>query len=168
MRCDYIRLSTVATGKIRAVIDVTQWKFIIPRRFSRISNLPANHNYTCRFNVRYCGISIYTDGACYNNGKLNACCGSGIWFTPNDPHNNAIRVPGPHQSNQVGEIVAIIEAISAIPPSHPLTIFSDSKYAIEGLTEHLRSWEDIGWIGIKNMTLFKRAAYLLKKWTATR
>jgi len=59
--------------------------------------------------------------------------------------------------------VAIIEAISAIPPFHPLTIFSDSKYAIEGLTEHLRSWEDIGWIGIKNMTLFKRAAYLLKK-----
>ena len=34
---------------------------------------------------------------------------------------------------------------------------------IEGLTKHLQEWEDNGWIGIKNMDLFKRVAYLLKK-----
>jgi hypothetical protein len=34
MRCDYIRLSTVAMGKIRAVIDVIQRKCIILQRFS--------------------------------------------------------------------------------------------------------------------------------------
>src|SRR5260370_42530167 len=97
---------------------------------------------TCQFNVRYRSISVYTNGACYNNGKLNAKCGSGIWFAPDNPRNAAIRVPGPHQSNQVGEIVAIIEAISTTPPFQPLTILSDSKYAIEGLTKHLKTWED--------------------------
>jgi len=25
-------------------------------------------------------ITIYTDGACMNNGKKNARCGSGVWF----------------------------------------------------------------------------------------
>jgi ribonuclease HI len=81
--------------------------------------------------------------------------------------NSAIKVPGPRQSNQIGEIVAIIQAIDAIPLFRPLTIVSDSKYAIEGLTEHLSTWEDIGWIGIKSTEFFKRAAYLLKRRTAT-
>ena len=133
----------------------------------RISNLSAARNYTRRFNMRYRNINVYTDGACYNNGKLNACCGSGIWLAPNDPHNKAFRVPGPNQSNQIGEITAIIQAISAIPPFRPLTILSDSKHAIDGLTDHLSTWENIGWIGIKNANLFKRAAYLLKSRTVT-
>jgi ribonuclease HI len=84
----------------------------------------------------------------------------------NDPHNSAIKVLGPYQSNQVSEIVAIIEAISATPPFQPLTIISDSPYAIEGLTEHLSIWENISWIGIQNATFFKKAIYLLKKHTA--
>jgi ribonuclease HI len=37
----------------------------------------------------------------------------------------------------------------------------------EGLTEHLRSWEDIGWIGISNADHFKRVAYVLKSCTGT-
>ena len=134
---------------------------------NRISNLPAARNFTRRFNVRYRNTSVYTDGACYNNGKLNARCGSGIWFAPDDPRNDALRIPGSHQSNQVGEVAAVIQATSVTPLFRPLTILSDSMYTIEGLTEHLSTWEDIGWIGIKNAALFKRAAYLLKRRTAT-
>jgi ribonuclease HI len=117
--------------------------------------------------VRYRDISIYTDGACYNNGKLNARCGSGIWFAPNDPRNDTLRIPGPHQSNQIGEIAAVIQAISATPRFRPLIILSDSKHVINGLTNHLSTWEDVGWIGIKNADFFKRAAYLLKSRTTT-
>jgi ribonuclease HI len=117
--------------------------------------------------VQYCNVFVYTDGACYNNGKLNTRCGSRIWFAPNDPCNKALRIPGPLQSNQISEIAAIIQATSITPPFCPLTILSDSKYAIEGLTIHLSSWEDIRWIGIKNADLFKRVAYLLKKRTTT-
>ena len=37
---------------------------------------------------------------------------------------------------------------------------------IDGLTLHLKKWEDRGWIGIKNREWFKRAAYLLRRRTA--
>ena len=32
---------------------------------------------------------------------------------------------------------------------------SDSKYVIEGLTKHIRKWEQQGWSGIANRELFK-------------
>ena len=68
--------------------------------------------------------------------------------------------------NQVGEIAAIIAVAEAVPPSWPLKIHTDSKYIIDGLTTHLSIWEDNGWIGIKNATLLKKAAYILKKCAA--
>ncbi|KAI0302476.1 ribonuclease H-like protein, partial [Russula brevipes] len=112
-------------------------------------------------------ITVYTDGACLDNGKANARCGSGIWFGKNDPRNTAIRIPGPEQSNQVGEITGIIVAASKTPLFQPLEIVSDSRYAIDGLTTHLNNWEDKGWIDIKNAAYFKKATYLLRKRTAT-
>ncbi|KAF8833061.1 hypothetical protein BDN67DRAFT_917680, partial [Paxillus ammoniavirescens] len=58
-------------------------------------------------------------------------------------------------------------------PNAPLTIFTDSRYAMDGLTKHLPSWEDDGWIGVANSEWFKAAAYHLRtraaptyfKWT---
>ncbi|KAG1870492.1 RnaseH-domain-containing protein, partial [Suillus tomentosus] len=49
----------------------------------------------------------------------------------------------------------------------PITIITDSRYAIDGLTNHLRNWEDQGWIGIANSELFKATAYHLRKRAAT-
>ena len=37
---------------------------------------------------------------------------------------------------------------------------------IDGLTTHLREWENNGWIGVKNAQLFKKAAYVLRKHSA--
>ena len=50
--------------------------------------------------------------------------------------------------------------------SWPLKIHTDSQYVIDGLTTHLHEWENDGWIGVKNATLFKRAAYVLRKRSA--
>jgi ribonuclease HI len=111
--------------------------------------------------------TVYTDGACLNNGKANATCGSRIWFSNNNPNNKALRIPGETQSNQVGEIAAVIEAVATIPKSQPLTIATDSKYVIEGLTTNLNEWENRGWIGIKNAPYFKKAVALLCQRTAT-
>jgi ribonuclease HI len=97
---------------------------------------------------------------------LNAQSGSRIWFGPADERNKAIRVPRDLQSNQIGEIVAVIVAVEATPTFQPLEILTDSKYVINGLTTHLGTWEDRGWIGIKNAPLFKKAAHLLRKRTA--
>ena len=133
----------------------------------RISHIPARQHNTNGANLCHREITLYTDGACNNNRKLNTRCGSSVWFGPEHERNLAIQIPGPQHSNQIGEIAAIIAAVDAVPPFQPLTIISDSKYAIEGLTIHLQNWEDIGWIGIKNAALFKHAAYLLRRRTAT-
>ncbi|KAI0264086.1 ribonuclease H-like protein, partial [Russula aff. rugulosa BPL654] len=112
-------------------------------------------------------IVVYTDGACFKNGKLNAKCGGGIWFGPDDHRNRALRVPGNEQSNQIGELAAVIAATEEVPPFAPLEIVTDSTYVINGLTTHLRTWEDLGWISIKNAPFFKKAAHLLKRRSAT-
>jgi ribonuclease HI len=112
-------------------------------------------------------ITVYTDGSCLNNGKQNAKCGSGVWLEEGSQHNRALRIPGPNQSNQVGEIAAVVAALEKLPNYTPLIIKTDSRYMIDGLTIHLKKWEDRGWIGIKNKEWFKRAAYLLRRRTAT-
>ena len=94
-------------------------------------------------------IIVYTDRSCINNGKLNARTRGGIWIEEGNQQNRAIRIPGPDQSNQVGEIAAIVVALEKLPNYVPLTIKTDSRYAIDGLTTHLKKWGDRGWIGIK-------------------
>jgi ribonuclease HI len=113
--------------------------------------------------LRHQTIKIFTDGACFNNRKIDAQCGSGMWIALNDPSNQAIKVPGTNQSNQIGELVAIIKAAQNLPTFVPIEINSDSKYVIEGLTTHLANWDDIGRIAIQNAPLFKKAASLLRR-----
>ena len=131
------------------------------------SKYPAQRGIDPGTNIRHPTIKAYTDGACLDNGKMNARCGSGVWFAPEDPQNQAIRVPGQEQSNQVGELVAVIRTAQITPPFVPLEIHSDSQYVIEGLTTNLPRWEDIGWIEIQNASLYKAAAYLLRRRSAT-
>ncbi|EPQ52939.1 RnaseH-domain-containing protein [Gloeophyllum trabeum ATCC 11539] len=107
-------------------------------------------------------ITLYTDGSCEDNGKLTARTGAGIFVAPNHPLNRALRVPGPLQSNQVGELAAIIVALQLVDCFAPVTIISDSLYAIEGLTSHLGNWEDKGWINVSNAPFFQAAAYQLR------
>ena len=124
----------------------------------------AQRYYTAGIIPRGCLVTVYTDGTCINNGKLNVRCGSGVYFGPNDQRNLAFCPPGNNQSNQVGKIVAIPKATTAIPKFFPLKIILDSLYAINGLTKHLSTWEDNGWIGIKkNVALFKTTASFLKQ-----
>ncbi|KAG2037249.1 hypothetical protein BDR03DRAFT_864415 [Suillus americanus] len=71
-------------------------------------------------------IEIFTDGSCLNNGKENARCGSGIWLGENNNQNKALRVPGSPQSNQAGELAAILLGIQTISPLTPAVIITDS------------------------------------------
>ena len=93
-------------------------------------------------NVTPQNMKAYTDGACTNNRKLDAKCGSGVWINTNHPLNKALRIPGEGQLNQIGELAAVIKAVRILPNYHKLTIITDSRYIIEGLTKHLQKWED--------------------------
>lgn len=108
-------------------------------------------------------IIVYTDGSCLHNGAQNAQAGSGIWYGHLVPRNRSLRLPGPHQSNQVGEITAVLETVKMTPLSTPLHICSDSQYVIDGLTKHLPTWEDRGWIGISNKLPFQATAAHLRR-----
>jgi len=103
-------------------------------------------------------IVVYTDGSCINNGQEDAQAGSGIWYGENDPRNKALKVPGKAQSNQTGELYAVLHVARTTPKEIPLLIKSDSEYVIEGLTKNLSRWEDKGWIGVSNNALFKATA----------
>jgi ribonuclease HI len=95
-------------------------------------------------------VTVFTDGACEENGFENAQAGSGVWFGPNDPRNKAFKVPGLIQSKQVGQLVAVLQAVKSTPPFAPLHIMSNSRYIINCFTKNLPHWEAQGWIGIHN------------------
>jgi ribonuclease HI len=82
---------------------------------------------------------VFTDGACRNNGKTNACAGIGIYFGPNDGRNVSRRITG-KQTNNVAELTAIIEVYTIIKQDilcgKEITIFSDSEYAIRCCTSY--------------------------------
>jgi ribonuclease HI len=133
----------------------------------RISNSPATRHHTQPQEMGLPPITMYTNGACFNNGKEDARSGSGIWFGQNDSRNTALKVPGKAQSNQIGEICTVIIAAEKVLRYQPMIIVTDSKYVINGLTTHLDEWENKGWTEVKNKIFFKRAAYLLRKRSAT-
>ncbi|KAI0818953.1 ribonuclease H-like protein [Irpex lacteus] len=80
---------------------------------------------------------------------------TGIWFGKDDPRNIAIRVQDNSQSNNTGELSAILHVLQSTPKATPLEIRSDSEYAIEGIVWHSRKWEENGWIGVDNKDLFR-------------
>ncbi|EIN12318.1 RnaseH-domain-containing protein, partial [Punctularia strigosozonata HHB-11173 SS5] len=82
------------------------------------------------------------------------------------PANQAVRIPGRSQSNQLAEVTAIVLALRKIGNFVPIVFRTDSMYTINGLTRYLGSWEDCGWIGVANSHAFRAAAGLLRTRTA--
>ena len=99
--------------------------------------------------------TAYTDGACINNGEESAAAGLGVWYGDDDPRNISLRVPIPLQTNQTGELMAILMAVTHHPPNGDLHIMSDSRYAIDGLTKNNRKWERRNWMDTAHGTLFE-------------
>ena len=110
---------------------------------------------------------VYMDGSCINNSTEEARAGSRIWYGNLDPRNTAICVPGKKQSNQVGELMAILHAVKATPGNRPLRIMSDSEFALKGLTTYAKDWESKGWMGVNHGPLFKCITAWLRARSAT-
>jgi ribonuclease HI len=108
-------------------------------------------------------ITVYTDGSCFNNGDYNARAGSGIHFPHGETQDVMLRLPKTvSQTNQSGELVAIIEAIRHVEENTPLCIKTDSKTTIDILTKDLEKNENSGWTGRANANLFKVATAELR------
>ena len=113
-------------------------------------------------------LKVYTDGACSNNGKLNAKAGFGVYFGENDPRNISKRVIG-RQTNNVAELSAIIEVFSILKDDikmyENIIIYSDSKIAIGWCTTTGEKYAKKNWTKSKgeipNVNLIKSAYELM-------
>ena len=103
---------------------------------------------------------VYTDGSCIHNGYKNASAGIGIFFGPGDPRNVSKTIEG-KQTNNTAELTALVEVYSIleedIQKGIPMTIVSDSEYAIRCVTSYGKKCETHGWPDIPNKNLVQRA-----------
>jgi len=51
--------------------------------------------------------------------------------------------------------MAIVKALSITPKEDMLTTVMDSMFAIQGIYENLRNWEDKGWMRVQNAAIFQ-------------
>ncbi|TKX19470.1 ribonuclease-like protein 2 [Elsinoe australis] len=91
-------------------------------------------------------LRIWTDGSSRGNGTANAIAGVGVYFGPGDKRNVAEPLAGPRQTNQRAELTAILRALELSPRDRPVTILSDSEYAINCVTTWFQKWRANGWL----------------------
>jgi ribonuclease HI len=86
-------------------------------------------------------VDIYTDGACRGNPGPG---GWGVLLIYNDSKKSIYG--GEHQTtNNRMEMQAIIEAMNAIRSECDITLYTDSKYVMDGVNKWLPNWKEHGW-----------------------
>uniref|UniRef100_A0A6B2F3Y9 Ribonuclease H1 n=1 Tax=Bothriechis nigroviridis TaxID=88079 RepID=A0A6B2F3Y9_BOTNI len=91
-------------------------------------------------------VAVYTDGCCSSNGRQAARAGTGVYWGPDHFLNNSERLHG-RQTNQRAEIHAACKAIEQAKSQNirKLTIYTDSKFTIKGVTSWIPNWKINGW-----------------------
>ena len=104
--------------------------------------------------------TIYTDGACTNNGRPGAKCSIGIHFSENnelklEDISRVLKVTKP--TNNIAEITAILESLKMIKGCvySPIHIYTDSEYSLNVLTKWYPKWTDKDKKSKKNIPLIK-------------
>jgi len=85
---------------------------------------------------------IYTDGACSGNP------GPGGWGAVIfDQENNQVNISGSEKdtTNNRMELLAAIMALKEVQINSNITIFTDSLYVKNGITEWVIKWKSNGW-----------------------
>lgn len=88
-------------------------------------------------------ITVYTDGSCSGNPGPG---GWGVFIMENPPDGERELFGGDRETtNNRMEMQAVIEALKATPPSQALTLYTDSQYVKNGVTQWIHSWKKNGW-----------------------
>jgi len=84
-------------------------------------------------------ITVSTDGSCLRNpgGAIGWA-----WANHDGTHASGGVASG---TNQIAELMAVLEAITAHPGDEPLRIEADSQYAIKCASEWVHGWKRKGW-----------------------
>ena len=111
---------------------------------------------------------IYTDGACLGNP------GKGGWAAIIIEPTGEKEIVGCERSttNNRMELKAVIEALKEIEANSQISLFSDSKYVIDGITKWIKNWKINDWKTtnkkeIKNLDLWMNLDKLTSKFKIT-
>ena len=107
---------------------------------------------------------IYTDGACSGNP------GKGGWaaIILDDSNQSSISGSENNTTNNRMELIAPIMALKKIKKKSEITIFTDSKYVKDGITDWIKKWKQNNWKSsnkkpVKNKDLWVKLDGLCKK-----
>ncbi|KAJ6483971.1 ribonuclease H-like domain-containing protein, partial [Mycena sanguinolenta] len=70
--------------------------------------------------------------------------GAGVYLGPNNKYNISLRVTG-EQTNNRGELLAVLYCLSNIPANRRLDIYSDSEYVIKFIIYWAPGHAETGW-----------------------
>ena len=87
-------------------------------------------------------VDIFTDGACKGNP------GPGGWaaLLRMGKHETELSGSEPHTTNNRMEMTAVIRGLKALIEPCDVTIHSDSRYVIDGMTKWVAGWQRKGWV----------------------
>ena len=112
-------------------------------------------------------VEVWCDGACAGNP------GKGGWATMIRRSKNEIVISGSslETTNNQMELTAVISALEMLNPTEVATVFSDSKYVVEGITNWLPGWKKNNWVTatktrVKNRELWEKLDMLASKFHA--
>ncbi|MDQ7057730.1 MAG: ribonuclease HI [Ghiorsea sp.] len=97
-------------------------------------------------------IIAYTDGACSGNPGPG---GWGVWLRAGQ-HEKELCGGEKHTTNQRMELQAAIEALKVLKKPSEITIVTDSKYVLNGITDWIHGWKKKGWKNSKKEPVANR------------
>lgn len=109
-------------------------------------------------------IEIYTDGACKGNPGPG---GWGVLLKAGDTEKELFGGEAATTNNRM-ELMAVIQALSALKRPCEVTLFLDSQYVLKGITEWLPGWKAKGWRTagkqpVKNVELWQQLDTLVQQ-----
>lgn len=100
-------------------------------------------------------VDVFTDGACKGNP------GPGGWgaLLRMGRHEKELSGGEPHTTNNRMEMTAVIRALNALIEPCEVTLHTDSRYVIDGITKWVGGWKKRGWVNaskqpVKNADLW--------------
>jgi len=109
-------------------------------------------------------VQIYTDGACKGNPGPG---GWGAWLKSGPTEKELFGGELATTNNRM-ELQAVIEGLAALKRPCKVTLYLDSQYVRQGITEWIKGWKAKGWMTaskqpVKNVELWKRLDALVQE-----
>ena len=110
-------------------------------------------------------VEIYTDGACLGNPGPG---GWGVILRWKDTEKELSGGEAETTNNRM-ELTAVIEALKALKVACVISLYTDSKYVMDGVTKWLPNWKQNNWrtankkTAVKNVDLWQQLDSLLSQ-----